>query len=316
MSHYAHADDLLHRNDGDPLWQESHWLMWHDVSAGIGGLHRLAIHPVAGTTTFWCGVMASDGTRYRAEGWRLPRPEAAEGAFVVTPTQRLRFIDGELHLEVDEPGCEVHLAFAPFHPMARYMHGDIIPTAGAPDHFEAGGRVTGHCVLDGRRRDIDGLAFRDRSWGPRNYEVSLSHRWVAGTFGPELSFSAITVAAIDGSLLGDGIVIRDGQAHRAVDVDIVVHLEADGMTHRGGEVTLITASGEMLTVRCETIDATLFTVGDRGAYAGVDSICRAESEGRIGFCDLEVSNNPRRGRAMPLLALRANLVDGISRARG
>jgi hypothetical protein len=319
MSLYGSADDLVHPTDGNPLWQDSHWFMWRDANRGVSGLHRFGLHPQMGTATFWCGVMTDDGRRYRNQGWRIPMPEQPGAAFVVTAGQRLEFTDDDdpagqgVRILVDEPDCKVDLRYRNHFPMVRYLDDGRVPTAGAPDHYEASGSVTGTVRLGEDESVIDAVAFRDRSWGARDYAVALSHRWVAGTFGPDLSFSATAVAARDGSYFTDAIVIEGGAVHRAETVDIVVHLEGDSFTHRGGTVALVLPGGREMRLDIETIDATMFTIGDDDVYVEIDSICRVHHEGRVGFCDLEAAFNARRGWQLPVLALRANMTLGLSR---
>jgi hypothetical protein len=316
MSTYGFADDELHPNDGHELWQESHWFMWRDDQQGIAGLHRLGLHPVAGTATFWCAVMTDDGTAYRNLGWALPIQEQPAGSFTVSSAQRLEFVPGDLgndvRILVDEPGCSVNLRYANHFPMARYLDDGRVPSSGSPDHYEASGDIEGEVVLGDRRFEVRGVAFRDRTWGQRDYSVPLSHRWVAGTFGADFSFSATGVAARDGSYFTDGIVILDGVVHRASSTDIVVYMEGDSFTHRGGAVVMVLPSGREIRLEIETIDATLFSIGDNHLYAEIDSICRVRSEGRVGFCDLEAGFNARQGRELPVLLLRANGVSGLS----
>lgn len=312
---YEPEDNLLHEHDGDPNWQESHWFMWR--APGIGGLHRLALHPVTGMATFWCGVMTSEGTCYRDQAYGIPMAEQPANAFVVSPAQQLHFDEkGGVRILIDEPGCQVDLRYENHFPMARYLDREQMPTAGSPDHYEASGTVVGTVTIDGRVLEIDGVAFRDRSWGPRDYTHTLSHRWVAGTFGPDLSFSATGVAAIDGSYFTDGILIRDGKVVRAAKTDIVVHIEGDSFTHRGGRVVLTLPDGEDVAIDIETLDATMFTVGQNDSYAEIDSICVARNGDRVGFCDLEAGFNPRNGRDLPVLTLRANRETGLTKRDG
>ena len=74
--------------------------------------------------------------------------------------------------------------------------------------------------LGARSFTVDGLYHRDHSSGPRDWSQIVAHRWVAGTFGPDLSFS---VAVIEGPG-GHGLQAA------ATDVDLDVHFAEDGRT--------------------------------------------------------------------------------------
>src|SRR3546814_17380364 len=59
----------------------------------------------------------------------------------------------------------------------------------AANHFEAAGEVKGEARIGGKRIAIDGLCYRDPSWGVRAWSAALlTHRRFTGTFGPALSF--------------------------------------------------------------------------------------------------------------------------------
>src|SRR3546814_6398184 len=63
----------------------------------------------------------------------------------------------------------------------------------AANHFEAAGEVKGEARIGGKRIAIDGLCYRDHSWGVRDWSAALlTHRWFTGTFGPALSFGLTT----------------------------------------------------------------------------------------------------------------------------
>jgi len=68
---------------------------------------------------------------------------------------------------------------------------------------------------------VDGLGIRDHGWGPRDWSTVYSHRWVAGTCGPELSFIAVSWHAIDDTISNFGWVIRGDKVTLAKKLDIL-----------------------------------------------------------------------------------------------
>jgi hypothetical protein len=138
----------------------------------------------------------------------------------------------------------------------------------------------------------------------------LNHRWFTGTLGAELSFAAITAQASSGKLIRVGYVSRGGEVVLARSVDVVVHMEPDGLTHRGGELQLILADGGPVRVSFQARAGVLF---QRGTVVMVEILCEAQGHGLTGYCDAEISSNPRNGKAPPLLALNADTTDGFSR---
>lgn len=295
----------------DAHFQDSHWCMWFDEHRGVAGMHRFAIHPTTLTSNYWCAVFGPGGTRYRSSGWDLRWTPTQEPAYRVSASQGIDLSDDQYSLRVSEPGCEVDVTWTSSRPMFSYLGDDTTTADMAGNHFEGVGRVAGTVVLGGQRHDVDAVAFRDRSWGPRLYSAVRAHRWFAGTLGPDLCFSATAVLAVGGRLVFDGILVDGEQHHRTSDVDIVIHQEADGLTHRGGELVMRFDSRPEFRVRATVIDGAVFPVAG-GAFNNVDTICVAESDGRTGFCNVEASNNIHADGTDPVVGLRASIVDGLS----
>jgi hypothetical protein len=96
----------------------------------------------------------------------------------------------------------------------------------------------------------------------------------------------------------------------AEEVDIAVTMEADGVTYRSGTSTWTLPGGEQLRIDAEPYDG---TISEHHNVGVVDAICELRRDGRTGFCDLEVSTNPRGGTRPIATAVRANNVAGLSR---
>jgi hypothetical protein len=315
-----HDERSEHRQEpaADEWWQDSAFVAWHAAEAGIGGMIRIGHEPnhAGGIAALWFGLVTRDGLRFRrnttnrlADGDRLEHGFGAqEGRYRIVYDDRLR-------MQVEDTDCALDLEIEDFYPRT-----DFFPaTAGtlvdefASSHFETSGRITGDVVLGGRRYEVEGLCHRDRSWGLRRWDTLLNHRWVPGTVGPALSFGSISWHGVDGTLRQFGYVVRDGVVVRAEEVDVVVAMEADGISYRGGTATWRFADGEQFAISCEPIDG---VVSEHHGVACVDAICEVEIDGRPGFCDLEVSTNPRAGNGPITAAVRANTVDGLSQRPG
>lgn len=308
---YAPDDDLVHHCDDDPAFQDSHWLMWHDTDHGIGGFHRLGVNPSRDTSAYICGIITHTGERFRAFDWEIPWTAPRDRSYRVSDSHRLLFEDGAWRLQARERGCEADLTWHGWGPMLFY---GAEPTTSSA-HFESAGTVTGTVRLGTRRYDVNAMAFRDRSWGPRDYNAVLAHRWFAGTFGPDLTFSAMTILLPDGRLHRDGIVVRDGKVHSADDVDIIIYQEADGFSNRGGTLRLGFADSEDFVVEADAIDGIAFGLPGGMGYT-IETLCVVNAQGRQGFCNVEATNNVHRaivgGRPVPL-SIGAAIDDGLNR---
>jgi hypothetical protein len=88
----------------------------------------------------------------------------------------------------------VELLFEGIHPLwsaGGVMHAQSWGTG----HVEQAGRITGHVVVNGRRRAIDGHGFRDHSYGPRDYAKMIGDTWVNGVFPDGTALIALAVWA-------------------------------------------------------------------------------------------------------------------------
>ncbi len=310
---YAYDDEGTHPDNGHEWWQESVFLHWYDRDAGVGGVHRLGHEPnrAGGRNALQCGVFTHSGKRFRRDDYQLPiaTPESPRG--FRSGGSSWQVDSGVPRLQVHEPGLDLDLEISNFYPLTSFF-----PTGGslvddfAKNHYETSGRVRGRVVIDGESYSVDGLSHRDHSWGTRLPSTLLSHRWVSGTFGPQLSFGSIMWHAIDGSYVKTGYVVRDGEVTLAQDMDVVVWLEADGLTGRGGEITWFLADGTELHLVARRIDG--YVCRKHNVYY-VDTHCAVEYDGQIGYCDLEMSNNARGGSGDVTFALGANITDGLSR---
>jgi hypothetical protein len=298
----------------DEWWQDSAFVVFNDRDAGIGGVFRLGHEPnhAGGIAALWFGLTTHDGTRFRRNTTnRLGDADRLSDGFgALDGRYRITHDGNAVHYRVEDEHCRADLTVHDF-----YARTDFFPQSGslvedfASSHFECSGQITGTIDLDGRRYEVDGLCHRDRSWGSRRWDTLLNHRWVPGTIGPELSFGSIAWHAVDGTIRQFGYVVRDGKISYADDVDIVVHMEVDGTSYRGAVATWTFADAEPLILHCAPYDAIVFehhNVGD------VDSICEIEIDGKPGFCDLEVSTNPRGGSGPITAAIRAITTDGLS----
>ena len=316
MTASEHGPELeLRQQPGDdPYWQDSAFLVWYDRDRGVGGILRIGHEPnrEGGRVVLWFGLAAKGGKRYRRNylGALEEGDLLSDGFGALDGRYRVTY-DGAVQYDVDDEDCSISLTADDFHPRT-----DLFPESSgklsdefAPVHFESAGRISGVVELGGMRHEIDGLYQRDRSFGIRRWDTLLNHRWMPGSFGSERSFGSVAWHATDGSIRRYGYV-ADGQSiSRADDVDIVVALAPDGTTHRGGRLEMTRENRRLLAVDGRPVAEWLF---HHEGTAVVESICEIESDGRRGFCALEVSTNPRAGSAPVTTALHATTAEGLT----
>ncbi len=308
-------DELPHEVGDHPFWQESVFLTWGDHERGIYGFHRIGQEVNAndgrGLVTAWNGISTRAGTRYRR--YLLADMEKSDRhASGFNATKAFGFEhDGNLaRWRIDDPDCTLELTTTDFTPrFDLYRDGGTVVNDFAAGHIEMGGTIAGTVRLGDTVHEVDGLAYRDHSWGKRDRSTMLSHRWIAGTVGPELTFNATSWHGTDGSLRTYGIVCRNGRISYASDVDIVVFMEIDALSHRGGVLTMRLDDGDLIRIQAHLVEGFMTKHHNTGC---IDAVCEVEWEGRRGFCDFEVSTNPRAGTGPIAGLVRATMQDGLS----
>lgn len=204
---YGSSDEALHDPGRQRLYNESVYVNFvTDREDGpLGGILRVGLRPADGYAELSLNLPLADGStvflyereplapegfvagssEWRCAGMRLE---------VTEPTRRWRLgYEGSRPRRVTDPGafgldpgaalrasrhCAVMLdltfdARFPMHALSRT--GDLVPGGRTPfarDHYEQFGAVTGTLELDGRTHPIRGAAFRDHSWGPRDWQAT------------------------------------------------------------------------------------------------------------------------------------------------
>jgi hypothetical protein len=290
------------------------FVAWHAPEAGIGGIIRIGHEPRynGGVSALWFGVVTRDGVRYRRNGApELTDADRLENGFGAFGGSYRAIFDGRMRYLADDDDLHMELEVEDFYPRTDFFPPDAgtVSEDFASAHYECSGAIRGLVRLGDIDYEVDGLCHRDHSWGPRRWDTLLNHRWMPGTFGPELSFGSIAWNGVDGSLRQFGYVVRNREVTLAERVDIAVTMEADGVTYRSGSSRWWLPGGEILEIDAAPYDG---TISEHHGVGCVDSICELERDGRAGFCDLEVSTNPRAGTAPIRTAVRANNADGLS----
>ncbi|MGH8991321.1 MAG: DUF7064 domain-containing protein [Acidimicrobiia bacterium] len=310
---YDERSERPHDSDGTPSWQESVALAWGDGDAGIGGFVRIGHEPHydGGIAVVTGGVVTRTGTAFRRNAVdRLSDENRLETGFGAREgTYRVTYEDGLRYTAVDGP-LRLDLRVSDYYGRTDFFPEDAgsLVDEFAASHFETSGQITGWVELDGTTFEVNGMCHRDHSWGTRKWDTILSHRWCPITFGPDLSIGNIVWHSADGAIRDFGYVVRGGKVTYASAVEVVVEMEADGVSFRGGTVTVTLPDGERLAVDVRTMDA---IVNDHHGVVWLAGIGEAELDGRIGFCDLEVSNNARAGTQPVTTTMRALKDDGL-----
>jgi hypothetical protein len=213
-------DDALHTGVMSDKWWETEtaWFSFHHPERRLGGWLYTMVRPNIGTVAG--GAWVWDDTAwlpwdvlYNANYSALRLPPDADlrdvtlptgvSIRVLEPTQTyaLGYDDGE-RLQVD---LRFEAVMAP-EPLAA-----VGSTFGSAHHFDQFGRVTGHIVIRDERIDIDCLAMRDRTWGPRPENRPRQAAYLTGAVSAEHAFLAVTNTRSGHDPVAYGFLRRDGR---------------------------------------------------------------------------------------------------------
>jgi hypothetical protein len=135
-------------------------------------------------------------------------------------------VDGGPTFTVSSPELAAELTTTPLFALGDFT-GDQAPEAFSADtsapiaHYQRAARVRGRIVVAGEEVEIDGLGFRDRTWGFRDESANLSeyygHMWVF----PEFALNAMKLRGTDGREMTLGFYLDADRAVPAKEMSIV-----------------------------------------------------------------------------------------------
>jgi hypothetical protein len=304
------ADEGPHRPADDPHWQESFLILWGDVAKDSGGLLRVGHSPHlnGGEMTVWAYAFTPNGL-YGAD-IDFPKQDGdvlldGQGAGTVA---RYRFDGENTHWTFAHDGVALDLVATDYHPpisLWRSQESNL-----AYPHSEAACGVSGRLTIGEETVEFNGMGMRDHSWGVRHWGKGKVHRWFNAAFGPDLSMCLLTMYS-EGTdhIRRLGYVVRDGVVYYSEDVDIVVYMEPDGATHRGGVGRIRLDTGELLEFVAEPMTKGVY-MSRHDRYL-CQTMCKVSHAGRIGVGDFEITENCHAGTRAPAVLVNGIIENGV-----
>jgi hypothetical protein len=309
---YGPEEEIRHTPGENEWWQESVVLFWWDTHHNVGGYHRIGHEPHfrdGPIVSLWNNIFTPEYIYKDSSTLPLREADKLENGMGGGETCRFEYTDHAIWT-VTAPDVAAALHIHDNHtPVDVYPKKGSLSTDFAPNHMEVGGKVTGSVTVKGKHYEINGLAFRDHGWGKRDWTGIVSHRWLAMTFGDHMTALMQTFHSSNNELVRFGCIIRDNKLTYAKDVDIVVYIEPDGLTHRGGRATATLTTGEKLTFEVEPLQKGV--VSWIHGISCVDIFCKVTCGDLVGVADLETTNNAQRGGYRPYLAINAIEKNGL-----
>jgi hypothetical protein len=333
MSLYSDLD-LPHEPSSHPDWQESWVLVFRDPISGAVGFLRTGAYVNQGTTQTHWGMALPDGTRFRRHllDRKLEKGDRTENTassgtakFSIPDMKYCRFeasdADADVDLRVYDwfPSQDWSFVGGPHHGKTlASIAGPEQATMGTSGHPESAGRLEGRIRFGDRVIEIEnGLAYRDHGYGDRPHSVFRAARWHAGTVGPDMSYSLVSMQDEGGNMHKFGWVMLNGKRETIRDLHTVSSTLCDGYSVIGGWSVVKLENGETLRINVDTVDgvvtSTHFNNGGPGSSpAGIEALSIPRWNGRAGVCDFNMIDNPLRGQQPVSHTLFANCDDGLT----
>ena len=155
-------------------------------------------------------------------------------------------------MSIDHPDVKVAIHTRPRYHIADYSAGGIVPALDGTffNHFHQSAHVTGTVTFGGETIEIDGLGWRDRGWGFRAEALNFTQYFAALICFETFDISVFKFGQPDGSVRVDGMVLRENDFEKIVDVSIV--RDYNGLT---SAFTVTTESGNVLTAERGSVNA-------------------------------------------------------------
>lgn len=313
-------DEFIHEPTDDPQFNESAYYNLVDADSGFALLIRMGNRVNEGHAEVTVLVyLPGGGALIRFDRAPIASNEAFDAAGL-----RFDVIDPLQVMEVTFSGTGHRLAkgtdladpkralstspVVPLHLALRYDNlipvyglGDGSGIAGGEDaiatgHYQGPCRVSGWVEIDGERRDVDGLGYRDHSWGPRRWLGPSYWRWLSCLADDKNGFVAWSQKIGDARSPGNGMVLRDGVRDLVTAVDVVSEYGPPPHYPTTMRVRMQTESGDEVSARGEvfhTVPLRHRRGGDIARLAEV--LVRFEFAGAIGYGVCEYHDLMRDG---------------------
>ena len=218
---FTAADDGLHTAQLSDRWWETEtaWFSFHHPATRLGGWLYTMVRPNIGTVAGGAWVWDDTASlpwevRYSANYSALQLPADTDLRDVTLPTGvSIRVVEPTMVYELGyaDPGrLDVDLRFAGV--MAPEPLAALGSTFGSAHHFDQFGRVTGRVTIGGEVVEIDCIAMRDRTWGPRPEHRPKQAAYVTAAADADHAFLAVTSTSATGAdPVAYGFLRRDGE---------------------------------------------------------------------------------------------------------
>jgi hypothetical protein len=234
-------DERIHSFGQDALWRESLFFNWHDAGGEIASTVTIGIRPnqhhyegmamffVKGRVLFFHtqGPLQSNDNLYSVPGL----------SFVMEkPLQRWRVEVDARFFEVEKTGTssketielDCHLAFDAVNPAYTFPKQGLAELGIAAGHYEQCGRFRGDVSVGGKVYEVNGLGFRDHSWGVRDIQKAGDIVSLFAQFADDFTVNA-ALGKASGQEMVIGYIWHDGKNNPVTGMHASVEADSQGL---------------------------------------------------------------------------------------
>jgi hypothetical protein len=234
-------DELVHQFGQEPLWRESLFFNWHDAGGEIAGTATIGIRPnqhryeglamffVKGRVLFFHmqGPLQSNDNLYSVPGLTFVMEK---------PVQRWRVEVSACFFEVEKPdtfsketiAVDCHLSFDAVNPAYNFPERGLAEMGIAAGHYEQCGRFRGGVSVGGEVYEVNGLGFRDHSWGVRNLQKAGNLVCLFAQFADDFTVNA-ALGRVSDQEMAIGYVWHNGRNNPITGMHASVKTDSQGL---------------------------------------------------------------------------------------
>lgn len=187
--------------DGAPQWRDNAWLCFWDGERDLFGEFHVSTTSNGTGRRSRCSVFLDGNSVEIVE--ELAPASFVSGSIDFSAVDRVSARSERLIVEI---GMAPRFALGDFS-----QRGTLIPLVpGEPlQHFQRAATVTGTIAMDGRSVALDGVGFRDRTWGYRDESASWAEYMGINAVFPDFAVTSMRFKGTDGSLAMEGYLLDD-----------------------------------------------------------------------------------------------------------
>lgn len=302
--YFDEKDEGNHAAGPEELWQESVVLYFWDPKSNVYSFTRLSQAPNKGTGQMitWLTVWTPDHI-YNYCSDKLPlKPDSVTETTLTAGDGLCRYTflgKGRHQWTIEDDDVSLDLIMQDDHQGVGFYPetAGFLVNQTARKHIEAIGSVTGRVAVKGKAYDVAGSGWRDRSWGPRDWQGWRAHRGFITLFEDKYIY-ALTFLGADGNLFKIANIIRNDTIEFIDDFEIVAYVGEDGVSNLGGHLD-IGFDGKRHRLTFEPVSKG--TTNMTQDFAITDTLCSVTLGDQTGVGFVETSHHAQGGTERPFI---------------